>query len=137
MSWKLIIIKQNKMIVKISGKRYNRHNAERETFTLFRDLIEPFNQSVPSNWIKSPVQMSIRINGFNRQWLKKAGGNQQKCYMTINHQRNIDRKVSKPLKLVLCLIWVCNICKSFIQNYICKNMIKNMSMFFYMLNKLN
>ena len=49
----LISIKQDKKVVKISGKRYDPHNVEAETFT--------------------------GLTKFNKQYVKKIGKNQPKC----------------------------------------------------------
>ena len=40
-------IKQNKEVDQISGKRYDSHNDETKTFSLFTGLREPFIQSTP------------------------------------------------------------------------------------------
>ena len=42
--WTLISIKQNKEVVNISDKKYDLHNVETETWTLFIGLTEPFIQ---------------------------------------------------------------------------------------------
>ena len=51
----LIIIKQHKRVIMISGKRYNSHNIESEIFILFTGITEPFIQSIHCKWIKSLV----------------------------------------------------------------------------------
>ena len=43
--WTLINIKQNKEVIKISDTKYDPHNAETETFTLFTGLTKPYIQS--------------------------------------------------------------------------------------------
>ena len=40
-------MKQNKEVGKISDKRYDPHNVETKTFTLFTSLTEPFIQFNP------------------------------------------------------------------------------------------
>ena len=47
--WTLIIIKQHKGVIMISGKRYNTLNIELEIFILFTDVTEPFFNLFPSN----------------------------------------------------------------------------------------
>ena len=42
-------MKQNKEVVKISGKRYNPHNVETKAFIQFTVLTEPFIQSTSEN----------------------------------------------------------------------------------------
>ena len=53
--WTLIIIKQHKGVIMISGKRYNTHNIESEIFILFTGFTEPFIQPIPCEWIKSLI----------------------------------------------------------------------------------
>ena len=53
--WTLIIIKQHKGVIMISGKRYNTYNIESEIFILFTGVTEPFIQSIPCEWVKSLV----------------------------------------------------------------------------------
>ena len=45
----MIIIKQYKWVIMISGKRYNTHNTESEIFILFTYVSESFIQSIPTN----------------------------------------------------------------------------------------
>ena len=53
--WILIIIKQHKGVIMISGKGYNTHNTESEIFRLFTGVTEHFIQSIPCEWMKSLV----------------------------------------------------------------------------------
>ena len=51
----LIIIKQHKVVIMISGKIYNTHNTESEIFISFTDVPEHIIQSIPNEWIKSLI----------------------------------------------------------------------------------
>ena len=55
LQWTLIIIKQHKGVIMISGKIYNTHNTESDIFILFTGVTEPFIQSILCEWIKSLV----------------------------------------------------------------------------------
>ena len=113
-------------IVKISGRRYDPHNVEIETFNLIqRSHWTPL--FYPRGLIKSMVKIFLKVTGFNKQHLKKAGRYQLKwVYDNQSSQKykqikqNPSRKVSQPLELVLCLIWMCNVCESFSKLYLQK-----------------
>ena len=121
--WTLIIIKQYKGVIMISGKRYNTHNMKSKIFILFTGVTEPF---IYSQWIEFGLNLHYSYWGWQTE-PKTAGRHQSKCIYN-NHssqkyrqiKQNHSRKVSKLLELVLFLIWVCHVCKNFSKLYLQK-----------------
>ena len=83
-------LKKKKEVVKISGKIYNPHNVEAETFTLFTGVTNPFIQSTSKIELRVQYKFSLKVIRFNKQYLKKAGRHHPKCVFD-NHLGNIDR----------------------------------------------